>query len=245
MRHTDDVIHHPLCGQIPKVFWNLKARPATLVEISFWMFSLRSQVWLFIVFGEKEVTAFWISLFYVLAAEMGDKTQLVALAFATRYKASVVMIGVFIATLVVHLFSVLIGEAVSYALPVFWIQIVSGIAFIIFGLWTLKGDEYDDNKEQGKLARFGPLMTVAITFFLAELGDKTMLMTITVASEQKSFVAVWLGSTVGMVIADGIAIIVGKVMGKNLPENLIKYGATAVFLLSGVYTLYRAFYPSI
>lgn len=188
------------------------------------------------------LTAFWVSLIYVFIAEMGDKTQLVALAFATKYKAWVVLLGVFIATLLVHLFSVFLGEAVALALPIFWIKIVSGVAFIIFGLWTLRGDKLDD-EETNKIQRFGPLMTVAITFFLAELGDKTMLVTITVASEQRDFWGVWLGSTIGMVLADGLAIIVGRVMGARLPEKLIKYGATAVFLLSGIYTLYEAFRP--
>lgn len=186
------------------------------------------------------MTAFWIALIYVMVAEMGDKTQLVALAFATRYKATVVLAGVFIATFVIHLFSVVLGEAAGLALPTFWIQILAGLAFIGFGLWTLRGDEFDD-EDKLKTGRFGPLMTVAITFFLAELGDKTMLATITIASQQQSFVAVWLGSTVGMVIADGIAIIVGKVMGKKLPEKLIKYGSAAVFILSGIYSLYQAF----
>jgi putative Ca2+/H+ antiporter (TMEM165/GDT1 family) len=71
-----------------------------------------------------------------------------------------------------------------------------------------------------------------------------MLATITIASEQKNFVGVWLGSTIGMVLADGIAIIVGKVMGKNLPERLIKYAGAAIFLLSGIWTLWDAFRSS-
>lgn len=187
-----------------------------------------------------ELTAFWISLLYVLIAEMGDKTQLVALAFATRYKAGTVIAGVFIATIVVHLFSVLIGEVAGVALPEFWIKLLAGLAFVGFGLWTLRGDEYDDD-DASKAGRFGPLLTVAITFFLAELGDKTMLVTITVASEQQSFVPVWLGSTIGMVIADGLAIVVGRVAGKRLPEKLIKYSAALVFIASGVYTLYEAY----
>lgn len=95
-----------------------------------------------------------------------------------------------------------------------------------------------------EIRNYGPLLTVATTFFIAELGDKTMLLTITIASEQKSFIAVWLASTVGMVIADGIAIIVGIVMGKNLPERLVEYGAAAVFVISGVYTFYEAFAAS-
>ena len=72
-------------------------------------------------------------MFFVFAAEMGDKTQLVALAFATRYKTSIVLSGVFIATILVHLVSVGIGEAASFALPVFWIKIAAGVAFIVFG----------------------------------------------------------------------------------------------------------------
>ncbi len=186
------------------------------------------------------MTAFWISLLYVFAAEMGDKTQLVALAFATRFKTWIVLTGVFIATIVIHLFSVFIGEAVGFALPIFWIEVLAGAAFIAFGLWTLRGDKFDDD-EKLEPSRFGPLFTVATTFFLAELGDKTMLMTITIASEQKSFVGVWIGSTVGMVLADGIAIVVGRMMGKKLPEKVIRYGAAAVFIISGLFTLYEAF----
>jgi Ca2+/H+ antiporter, TMEM165/GDT1 family len=184
--------------------------------------------------------AFWISLIYVFVAEMGDKTQLVALAFATKFKTSTVLAGVFIATFAVHLISVMLGEAVSLALPIFWIRLLAGLSFIFFGLWTLRGDALDDDeiKNNGK---FGPLLTVATTFFLAELGDKTMLATITIASEQKSFVAVWLGSTVGMALADGLAIIVGKVMGQNLPGKLIKYIGAAIFLISGLWTLREAF----
>lgn len=186
------------------------------------------------------MTAFWISLIYVFVAEMGDKTQLVALAFATKFKTWTVLAGVFIATFAVHLLSVVIGGAVSHVLPVFWIKIVAGLSFIGFGLWTLRGDSLDEN-EIRSASRFGPFLTVAVTFFLAELGDKTMLATITIASEQKDFYGVWLGSTIGMVLADGLAIIAGKVMGKNLPENLIKYVGAGVFLISGVWTLWEAF----
>ncbi len=186
------------------------------------------------------MTAFWISLFFVLIAEMGDKTQLVALAYATRYGTGTVMAGVFGATLVVHLFSVMIGETTSLVLPVVWIKVLAGLAFIGFGIWTLHGDELDD-EEIEKKQRFSPLFTVATTFFLAELGDKTMLATVTIASRQQSFAAVWLGSTVGMVVADALAIIVGKVMGKKLPERAVKYGASAIFIASGLFMLFEAF----
>lgn len=187
------------------------------------------------------MTAFWISLIYVFVAEMGDKTQLVALAFATKYKTLTVLAGVFLATFAVHLISVLLGEAVSLTLPIFWIKIFAGLSFIFFGLWTLRGDALDD-EEVKKTSKFGPLLTVAIAFFLAELGDKTMLATVTIASEQKDFYGVWTGSTIGMVLADALAIVVGKAMGKNLPENLIKYAGAAIFLISGFWTLWEAIF---
>ena len=170
---------------------------------------------------------------------MGDKTQLVALAFATRYAAQTVLLGVFVATLLVHLFSVGLGEIVGLTIPVFWVQVLAGGAFIAFGLWTLRGDELGADERFAE-RRFGPLLTVGTTFFLAELGDKTMLMTVTLASQHHSFVSVWLGSTLGMVLADGLAIIVGRVVGARLPEKLIKYGAAGIFLITGTVTLIEA-----
>ncbi len=182
---------------------------------------------------------FLLSLFFVFAAEMGDKTQLVALAFATRYRTQTVLLGVFGATLLVHLFSVGLGEIVGLTVPVFWVRVFAGIAFIAFGLWTLRGDELVDDDRLTE-RRWGPLMTVGSTFFLAELGDKTMLMTIALASQYHRFVGVWLGSTLGMVVADGLAIILGRVVSAQLPERLIKVGAAGVFLVTGAYTLLEA-----
>jgi putative Ca2+/H+ antiporter (TMEM165/GDT1 family) len=141
----------------------------------------------------------------------------------------------------VHLLSVILGEAVSLALPIFWVKILDGLSFIGFGLWTLRGDTLDDEEELVKKSNFGPLMLVMVAFFLAELGDKTMQATITIASEQKRFVAVWLVRTVGMTLADGLAIAVGNAIGRNLPEKPIKYTDAAIFLLSGLYALWEAF----
>ena len=183
--------------------------------------------------------AFGIAAFFVFLAEMGDKTQLVALLFATRYKALTVLAGVFGATLLVHLVSVGLGEAAGTVIPAGWIGLLSGIAFIGFGIWSFYGDKLDDENDMPKY-RFGPLLTVAATFFIAELGDKTMLATITIAGEQRQFAAVWLGSTVGMVAADGIAIAVAKGMRKRLPEKALRYAAAAIFIVSGVVTILSA-----
>ena len=182
------------------------------------------------------MVAFWQSLLFILVAEMGDKTQLVALSFATRFTARTVLAGVFVATLVVHLASVAIGELLGLALPAFWLALAAGLAFIGFGLWTLRGDTLEESQPK-VLARLGPFLTVAVTFFLAELGDKTMLATITLASQQQAFVPVWLGSTLGMVIADGVAILIGAVAGRRLPERAIRYVAAVIFLVAGLWTL--------
>lgn len=180
--------------------------------------------------------AFWQSLVFIALAEMGDKTQLVALAFAMRFSVGAVIGAVFSATLLVHLFSVAIGELLGMALPTFWLTLVAGLAFIGFGIWTLRGDSLEDDDTK-KIARYGPFMTIAITFFLAELGDKTMLATVTLASQLREFGPVWLGSTLGMVAADGLAVLVGVVAGRNLPRRAIKYGAATIFVLSGIVTL--------
>ena len=184
----------------------------------------------------RHVRAFGIAAFFVFLAEMGDKTQLVALLFATRYKAITVMAGVFIATLLVHLGSVGVGEAAGTVIPAEWIRLLSGAAFIVFGVWSFLGDKLDENDEL-KEYRLGAFMTVAVTFFLAELGDKTMLATITIAGQQRAFVSVWLGSTVGMVAADGIAIAVAQTMRRRLPERALRYTAAVIFIVSGIVTM--------
>jgi len=184
-------------------------------------------------------TSFAIAVFFVFVAEMGDKTQLVALAFATRYAAATVLAGVAGATLLVHLFSVLIGEVLGASLPAFWVTLLAGTAFIGFGVWTLRGDELRADERLHE-RRVGPLLTVAVAFFLAELGDKTMLTTVAIASQRGDFVAVWLGSTVGMVAADGLAIVVGNVLGRRLPERVITYGAALIFVVTGLVMLAAA-----
>lgn len=186
------------------------------------------------------MTAFWISLFVVFIAELGDKTQLVAMAFATRYSARLVLSAVLVATLAVHLLSVFLGEAAGSLLPAFWVKLLAGVSFIGFGLWTLRGDEISD-EETRRTSRFGPFLTVAVTFFLAELGDKTMLATISVATQYRSFVGVWLGSSLGMVAADGLAIAVAGALGKRMPEKAIRIGAASIFFVSGAVTLWQAF----
>jgi putative Ca2+/H+ antiporter (TMEM165/GDT1 family) len=179
--------------------------------------------------------AFWLSLVMIFLAELGDKTQLVALTLATCYNTGVVLWGIFWATLAIHVFSAGIGWFIGGSLPVDWIKFIAGIAFIIFGFWTLRGDCLDDDEKSCKIT-MRPFWLVFTTFFMAELGDKTMLSTVTLASTNP-FLPVWLGSTIGMVISDGLAIIAGKMLGARLPEKTIKIGASVIFFLFGIISM--------
>jgi putative Ca2+/H+ antiporter (TMEM165/GDT1 family) len=183
------------------------------------------------------LNAFVLSFGVVFLAELGDKSQLMALAFAARYRALTVLIAVSIATLVVHAGSVLLGAVFALALPTAAIQVVAGLAFCGFAAWTVRGDRLGE-ADHGRAARTGrwALVTIGTAFFLAELGDKTMLATVTLATTQEPW-GTWLGSTAGMVAADAIAIVVGAVLGTRLPEQAIRLFAAAAFVVFGLLLL--------
>lgn len=189
------------------------------------------------------LAALLLSFGVIFVAELGDKSQLMAMAFALRYKWWVVIGAITAATTVVHLVSVGVGHYLGAALPTNLISIVGGIAFVIFAAWTLRGDSLTDD-EQNKAARVGTsaFLAVASAFFLAELGDKTMLATITLAADN-DWVGVWIGSTIGMVAADALAIIVGAVLGRHLPERFIQLAAATLFLVFGAMLLLDGLFP--
>ncbi|WP_433617272.1 TMEM165/GDT1 family protein [Dactylosporangium sp. CA-139114] len=186
------------------------------------------------------LSALAISFGVIFVAELGDKSQLMALTFATRFRTLPVLIGITIATAVVHLVSVAVGYGLGAALPTAWISLVAALAFFAFGAWTLRGDKLTE-EERGKAERTtrSAIIAVGVSFFLAELGDKTMLATITLAT-QHGWLGTWIGSTVGMVAADALAIVVGRQLGRHLPEKAIKYGAAALFAIFGVWLLIEA-----
>ena len=184
------------------------------------------------------VSALIISLVVIFVAELGDKSQLMALTFATRFRALPVLAGITAATALVHLASVLAGMALGAALSTGPISILAGLAFLAFAAWTLHGDELDED-ERGKARRAtgSAIVAVGAAFFLAELGDKTMLATVTLAAEHggvAGLLGVWAGSTIGMVAADALAIVVGQQLGRRLPDRLIRYGAAAGFAVFGL-----------
>ena len=188
-------------------------------------------------------SALVLSFAVIFVAELGDKSQLMAMTFALRYRWWVVLSGILFATTVVHLVSVAVGHYLGVAIPAAAISIVGGAAFLFFGAWTLRGDSLDDD-EQSKAGRVtrSAFLAVASAFFLAELGDKTMLATITLATDN-NWAGVWIGSTVGMVAADALAIVVGGLLGRHLPENAIRFGAAALFFGFGAWLLGDGLFP--
>ena len=184
--------------------------------------------------------AFLLSFGVIFVAELGDKSQLMALAFATRFKTVPVLIAITVATAVVHLASVGIGAVLGAAIPTTAMSVVGGLAFLFFGAWTLRGDELSEEDEKSThLSAKNVVIAVGTVFFLAELGDKTMLATITLATDNGA-VGTWAGSTVGMVAADALAIWVGKALGERLPEKTIKIGASLAFFAFGAVMLIDA-----
>ncbi|MCD2147195.1 TMEM165/GDT1 family protein [Gordonia paraffinivorans] len=175
------------------------------------------------------MTALLLSFGVIFVAELGDKSQLMAMTYALRYRWWVVILAITAATTAVHAVSVFFGHFLGMSLPTDLLSVLAGLAMLVFGLWTLYGDRLDD-EEQNRASRAGASVFLAVmsAFFLAELGDKTMLATITIATDH-DWLGVWIGSTIGMVAADALAIAVGGFLGKHLPERIISIGAAVLF----------------
>lgn len=188
--------------------------------------------------------ALLLSFAVIFVAELGDKTQLVAMMFALRYRWWVVLSAITVATTAVHVLSVAIGHYLGAALPTHLLGLIAGAMFIFFGLWTLRGDSLSaEEASRAEKATAPAFFVVTSAFVLAELGDKTMLATVTLAAD-RDWLGVWIGSTLGMVAADGLAILVGAVAGKHLPERFIQIAAAALFLLFGSYMLLENLFPT-
>lgn len=193
----------------------------------------------------SNLIAFMFALGAVVLAEMGDKTQLLAMAFATKYKATKVLLGVFIATVLNHALAVAVGNFIThFESAQIWIQGIASLSFIFFGLWTIRGDKLEG--EENMTTKFGAVVTVALAFFLAEMGDKTQLATIALAAKfPSSPIGILMGTTIGMLVADGIGIIVSVVMCKRIPERTIKLISAGVFIFFGLFGSYQVAYEKL
>ena len=180
--------------------------------------------------------AFLISTGVVALGEMGDKTQLLAMLLAIKFRKPVpIILGILVATLLNHATAGLLGAWVARALGPAVLRWVIGISFIAMAAWMLVPDKIDD--EAAKPSRFGAFGATLIAFFLAEMGDKTQIATVALAARYPDLVAVVAGTTLGMMIADVPAVFVGNKLAKKVPMRLVHAIAAAIFGLLGVLTL--------
>jgi putative Ca2+/H+ antiporter (TMEM165/GDT1 family) len=169
----------------------------------------------------------------VFIAELGDKTQLVALGFGARHRLAPVLTGVAIAYMATNLLSVVVGGLLGATLPTRAIGLGGGVMFLGFAAWTLwKGDE-DDDDEGGGTSHGSIVMSVASAMFIAELGDKTMLATATLAA-QGNPVLVWIGATIGIILSGTLGVLLGRVFGARLPERATRIGSAVLFAVFGL-----------
>ncbi|WP_179540002.1 MULTISPECIES: TMEM165/GDT1 family protein [Pseudomonas] len=176
----------------------------------------------------------------VALAEIGDKTQLLALLLAARFRRPWPIIwGMVVATLANHLVAGAVGNWVAGLLSPALLSWILAASFIIVALWTLIPDKLDDD-ESSNLRRYGPFLTTLIAFFLAEMGDKTQVATVMLAAQYPHFIMVVIGTTLGMLIANVPVVLAGNFAADRLPLTLIRRLAATAFAALALYAAYQA-----
>ena len=179
----------------------------------------------------------------VFLAELGDKTQLVALGFGARHRLAPVLLGVSLAYMATNLLSVVVGGLIGEALPTRAVGIGGGVLFLAFAAWGLRPGQDDDGDDEEEIAAPPAggriVLTVASAMFIAELGDKTMLATATLAA-QGSPVLVWIGATIGIIASGVIGVLVGRAIGARSPERATRIGSSVLFAVFGVVMILTA-----
>ncbi|MBP7609553.1 MAG: TMEM165/GDT1 family protein [Steroidobacteraceae bacterium] len=182
--------------------------------------------------------AFLISTGVVALAEIGDKTQLLALVLAAKFRKPVpIILGILAATLVNHAMAGVAGAWISAAIGPVAMRWILGISFIAMAAWTLIPDKLDDDGDRDKAPRFGVFGTTLVAFFLLEMGDKTQIATVALAAKYSSLVAVVAGTTLGMMLANVPAVLLGEVAAKKLPMKVVHRIAAGIFFVLGVSVL--------
>lgn len=182
--------------------------------------------------------AFLISTGVVALAEIGDKTQLLALVLAARYRKPVpIIFGILAATLVNHALAGAAGAWIAATIGPTAMRWLLGLSFIGMALWTLIPDRYEEQSDKTAAPRFGVFGTTLLAFFLLEMGDKTQIATIALAAKYSSLLAVVGGTTLGMMLANVPAVLLGEVAARKLPMRLVHGIAAVIFLILGVLVL--------
>jgi putative Ca2+/H+ antiporter (TMEM165/GDT1 family) len=183
--------------------------------------------------------AFLVSTGIVALAEIGDKTQLLAFILAARFRKPLpIVLGILAATVANHAFAGALGAWITSLIAPHVLRWILGLSFIGIAIWTLRPDEFDEDEARG--VKYGVFGTTLIAFFLAEMGDKTQVATVALAAQYQAFFAVVAGTTLGMMLANVPAVLLGERIAHKMPVRLVHRIAAAIFAALGIATLLGA-----
>ncbi len=183
--------------------------------------------------------AFLVSTGIVALGEMGDKTQLLAMLLAARFRKPLpIVLGILIATLANHALAGAVGQWVAQAIGPQWLRWIIGGSFLAMAVWMLVPDEIDEGETDARVLRLGVLGTTVVAFFLAEMGDKTQLATVALAARYSERAAVVAGTTLGMMLANVPAVYLGDRIAQRVPMSVVHGVSAAIFAILGVLTLF-------
>lgn len=184
------------------------------------------------------MSSFIEAFLLVFVAEMGDKSQLLSLAFATKYKLKTVITGIAIGISLNHGLAIIAGSLIGAYVDLDYIRIIASLVFIIFGLLSLKLDFEDEEEESFRFKNLGPVATIAGTFFIGELGDKTQILAMTMGAMADNKFLIFLATFSSMMVVSIIGIFVGRILKKKVPEVTMNLIAAVLFLFFGLKGLY-------
>lgn len=182
--------------------------------------------------------ALFTSAALVALAEMGDKTQLLAMLLATRFRKPVpIILGILVATIANHFLAALLGHSIAGVLTQDWFRYAVALSFIAMAAWTLVPDKIDEDAPLKAPSKAGVFVTTLVAFFLVEMGDKTQVATIALGARFDNLVAVTIGTTLGMMLANVPAVLFGEALAKKVPMRALQVGAALLFLLLGLWMI--------
>ena len=180
------------------------------------------------------------STFVVALAEIGEKTMLLAIVLATRFRKPLpIVLGILVATLANHGLAALLGQTIADLLEGVWFRYAVGLSFVAMALWTLVPDRLDEDEEP-KPARFGAFATTAIAFFIVEIGDKTQIATIALGAQFQNVLTVTIGTTLGMMLANVPAVYLGNAIVERVSLVWVRRIAALLFLAIGLWVIASA-----
>jgi putative Ca2+/H+ antiporter (TMEM165/GDT1 family) len=188
------------------------------------------------------LTAFLSSFGLIFVAELGDKTQLTAIALAARYRWTKAFGGVASAFVVLNIAAVGVGRVLFDYVPLTWVRLASAAVFLLFGVLTFRDDGSDDNDDEAsKRVDRGPFLTSFILIFLAELGDKTQIVTATLSAQRDAPVSVFMGSTLALWLVSLLGLLLGAQIRRRLSQRLVHRAAGVMFIVFGIVSAIAAF----